>query len=101
MFAVGVASFQLLVRKLVERSEPMQILLTLGIGEMLTALAQFVFGADHRQGCIEVVESNFHRRAGVQRGGGAVVTVQGGVATGRSPLSLRLHSCGRVDRHEP
>jgi branched-chain amino acid transport system permease protein len=60
MFGIGVASFQLLVRKVVQRAEAMQILLTLGMAEILTAVAQRVFGADFRQINSEVVGINLH-----------------------------------------
>jgi branched-chain amino acid transport system permease protein len=60
MFVIGVVSFRFLVRKVVERTEAMQILLTLGMAQILTAIAQRAFGADFRQINSQLVGINLH-----------------------------------------
>jgi len=49
LFVVGVVAYQLLLRRIAERSDFMQILLTLGVSLIVSDSAQLVFGADHRQ----------------------------------------------------
>ena len=48
LFVIGVGSYQLLLRFVVERSDFMQILLTLGISLVLTGGALVVFGGDFK-----------------------------------------------------
>lgn len=60
LFVVGVASYQALLRRIAERSDFMQILLTLGVSLILTDGAQLVFGADYRQVNIPLLGVNLH-----------------------------------------
>ena len=60
LFVVGVLSYQLLLRRIAERSDFMQILLTLGVSLILTDGAQLVFGADYRQINIPLLDKNLH-----------------------------------------
>ncbi|HEU4729448.1 MAG TPA: branched-chain amino acid ABC transporter permease [Kofleriaceae bacterium] len=60
LFIVGVASYELLLRRVAERSDFMQILLTLGIALILSDGIQLVFGADFRQVNIPLLDVNFH-----------------------------------------
>jgi branched-chain amino acid transport system permease protein len=49
LFGLGVASYELLLRRVAERSDFMQILLTLGVSLIITDGVQLIFGADYRQ----------------------------------------------------
>jgi branched-chain amino acid transport system permease protein len=59
LFVVGVLTFQGLLRLVVERSEFMQILLTLGVAHIISGGALLVFGADYRQVNIPLLGVNF------------------------------------------
>src|SRR4051812_38332965 len=59
LFALGVATYQGLLRRIAERSDFMQILLTLGIGLVLSNGAQLVFGADYHQVNFPLLGKNF------------------------------------------
>jgi branched-chain amino acid transport system permease protein len=60
LFVVGVLTYQLLLRHVAERSDFMQILLTLGIGLILADGAQLVFGADYHKANIPLLEVHLH-----------------------------------------
>jgi branched-chain amino acid transport system permease protein len=60
LFVVGFLSYQLLLRRIAERSDFMQILLTLGVSLILSDGAQLVFGADYRQINIPLLDDNLH-----------------------------------------
>jgi branched-chain amino acid transport system permease protein len=59
LFVIGVVTFQVLVRRVVERSELMQILLTLGVSLIISDGALLVFGADYRQVNIPLLGVNY------------------------------------------
>lgn len=59
LFALGVAVYQGLLRRIAERSEFMQILLTLGIAQMIIGAVQWRFGGDFRQVNIPLLDINF------------------------------------------
>jgi len=60
LFAIGVLTYELLLRHIAGRSEFMQILLTLGVSLILTNGAQLGFGADYRQVNIPLLDLNLH-----------------------------------------
>src|ERR1700759_2836130 len=60
LFAVGVLAYQLLLRWVVERSDFMQILLTLGIALILSDGAQLAFGADYHKANIPLLDVHLH-----------------------------------------
>jgi branched-chain amino acid transport system permease protein len=49
LFALGLATYRLLVRRVMSASHSMQILLTAGLSFVLIGLAQVLLGADYRQ----------------------------------------------------
>ncbi|HET9620051.1 MAG TPA: branched-chain amino acid ABC transporter permease [Kofleriaceae bacterium] len=49
LFGLGVVSYRFLLRRVAERSDFMQILLTLGLSLIVTDGVQLIFGADYRQ----------------------------------------------------
>jgi branched-chain amino acid transport system permease protein len=59
LFVIGVASYQLLLRRIAERSEFMSILLTLGISLIFIDTVLLTFGADYRQVNIPLLSVNF------------------------------------------
>ena len=59
LFFIGIASYQLLLRRVAERSEFMQILLTLGISLIFIDTVLLVFGADYHQVNIPLLGVNF------------------------------------------
>jgi branched-chain amino acid transport system permease protein len=59
LFVLGVAVYQGLLRRISERSEFMQILLTLGIAQMIIGAVQRLFGGDFRQVNIPLLGVNF------------------------------------------
>jgi branched-chain amino acid transport system permease protein len=59
LFVIGVASYQLLLRRIAERSEFMSILLTLGISLIFIDAVLLAFGADYRQINIPLLGVNF------------------------------------------
>ncbi|HEX2692198.1 MAG TPA: branched-chain amino acid ABC transporter permease [Kofleriaceae bacterium] len=60
LFVIGVASYQLLLRRVAERSDFMQILLTLGISLIISDGVQLWFGADYHQISIPLLDVNIH-----------------------------------------
>jgi branched-chain amino acid transport system permease protein len=60
LFVFGVVSYQLVLRWVVERSDFMQILLTLGIALILSDGAQLAFGADYHKANIPLLDVNLH-----------------------------------------
>jgi branched-chain amino acid transport system permease protein len=60
LFALGFVVYQGVLRRIAERSEFMQILLTLGLGLILIGGAQLVFGADFHQISLPLLDVNFH-----------------------------------------
>jgi branched-chain amino acid transport system permease protein len=62
LFVIGVTTYQLLLRRIAERSEFMSILLTLGISLIFIDAVLLSFGADYRQVNIPLLSVNF--RAG-------------------------------------
>jgi branched-chain amino acid transport system permease protein len=62
LFVIGVAIYQLLLRRIAERSEFMSILLTLGISLIFIGAVLLAFGADYRQVNIPLLSVNL--RAG-------------------------------------
>jgi branched-chain amino acid transport system permease protein len=62
LFVIGVAIYQLLLRRIAERSEFMSILLTLGISLIFIGAVLLAFGADYRQVNIPLLGVNL--RAG-------------------------------------
>ena len=60
LFVVGIASYRLLLRWVAERSDFMQILLTLGVALILSDGAQLAFGADYHKANIPLLDKNLH-----------------------------------------
>jgi branched-chain amino acid transport system permease protein len=60
LFVVGFATYELLLRRVAERSDFMQILLTLGLSLIIKDGVQLVFGADYQQINIPLLDINFH-----------------------------------------
>jgi len=58
LFATGYLTYEGLLRRVVERSDFMQILLTLGISLILTDGVQLIFGADYHQINIPLLDVN-------------------------------------------
>jgi branched-chain amino acid transport system permease protein len=59
LFALGVASYHLLLRWIAERSDFMQILLTLGVSLIITDGVQLEYGADYRQVNFALLNTNW------------------------------------------
>jgi branched-chain amino acid transport system permease protein len=59
LFVLGVVIYQVLLRRIAERSEFMSILLTLGISLIFIDTVQLVFGADYRQINFPLLGVNF------------------------------------------
>ena len=60
LFVFGYVGYQLLIRPVRNQSHFMQILMTTGIGLILTDGAQLIFKADYRQTNIELINHNLH-----------------------------------------
>jgi branched-chain amino acid transport system permease protein len=60
LFVVGFATYELLLRRVAERSDFMQILLTLGLSLIIKDGVQLGFGADYQQINIPLLDINFH-----------------------------------------
>jgi branched-chain amino acid transport system permease protein len=60
LFVVGFGTYELLLRRVAERSDFMQILLTLGLSLIITDGVQLVFGADYQQISIPLLDVNIH-----------------------------------------
>ncbi|HYL91538.1 MAG TPA: branched-chain amino acid ABC transporter permease, partial [Alphaproteobacteria bacterium] len=60
LFAFGYLCYQLLIRPVRNQSHFMQILMTSGIGLILTDSAQLIFKADYRQTNIDLINRNLH-----------------------------------------
>src|SRR5215467_15758328 len=60
LFAFGYLCYQLLIRPVRNRSHFMQILMTTGIGLILTDAAQLIFHADYRQTNIALINRSVH-----------------------------------------
>jgi len=60
LFVIGLGTYQVLLRRVAERSDFMQILLTLGIALIITDGIQLGFGADYRQINIPLLGVNLH-----------------------------------------
>ena len=60
LFVIGVASYEALLRRVAERSDFMQILLTLGLSLVITGGVQLLFGADYRQVNFPLLGVNLH-----------------------------------------
>jgi branched-chain amino acid transport system permease protein len=60
LFVIGVGTYKLLLSRVVERSESMQILLTLGLSLILIDGVQLTFGADYQQISIPLLDINVH-----------------------------------------
>jgi branched-chain amino acid transport system permease protein len=60
LFVIGLATYQTLLRRVAERSDFMQILLTLGISLIITDGVQLVFGADYHQISTPLLDINIH-----------------------------------------
>ena len=60
LFVVGMSTYQMLLRRVAERSDFMQLLLTLGISLIITDGVQLVFGADYHQISIPLLDKNLH-----------------------------------------
>jgi len=60
MFGFGYVCYQLLIRPVRNRSHFMQILMTTGIGLILTDAAQLIFHADYRQTNIALINRSVH-----------------------------------------
>jgi branched-chain amino acid transport system permease protein len=58
LFVLGFVIYEALLRLIAERSDFMQILLTLGIALIITDAVQLVFGADYRQVNIPLLDVN-------------------------------------------
>jgi len=58
LFVIGYLTYEGLLRRVVERSDFMQILLTLGISLILTDGVQLIFGADYHQINIPLLDVN-------------------------------------------
>jgi branched-chain amino acid transport system permease protein len=59
LFVIGVATYQLLLRRIADRSEFMSILLTLGISLIFIDVVLLWFGADYRQVNIPLLGVNY------------------------------------------
>jgi branched-chain amino acid transport system permease protein len=60
LFALGLATYQLLVRRVMTASHSMQILLTAGLSFVFIGLAQVLLGADYRQLNLPLASQNDH-----------------------------------------
>jgi branched-chain amino acid transport system permease protein len=60
LFVVGFATYEALLRRVAERSDFMQILLTLGLSLIIKDGVQLVFGADYQQINIPLLDINLH-----------------------------------------
>lgn len=60
LFVIGFGTYELLMRRIAERSDFMQILLTLGLSLIITDGVQLVFGADYQQISIPLLDINVH-----------------------------------------
>jgi branched-chain amino acid transport system permease protein len=60
LFVLGFVLYEVLLRRIAERSDFMQILLTLGISLILIDGIQLVFGADYHQVNIPLLDKNYH-----------------------------------------
>ena len=60
LFLFGYLVYKLLIQPIRNRSDFMQILMTIGIDLILIDLAQLVFGADYRQTSIDLVNRSVH-----------------------------------------
>jgi branched-chain amino acid transport system permease protein len=60
LFVIGFASYELLLRRIAERSDFMQILLTLGLSLIITDGIQLGFGADYHQISFALLDKNIH-----------------------------------------
>src|SRR4029077_6468096 len=60
LFVFGYVSYQFLIRPVPNQSHFMQILMTTGIGLILTDGAQLIFKADYRQTNIELINHSVH-----------------------------------------
>jgi len=60
LFVFGYAGYQFLIKPVRNQSHFMQILMTTGIGLILTDGAQLIFKADYRQTNIELINHNLH-----------------------------------------
>lgn len=59
LFGLGVVSYEALLRRIAERSDFMQILLTLGVSLIITDGVQLIFGADYRQVNFALLSTNW------------------------------------------
>ena len=60
LFVIGVGTYELLLRRIAERSDFMQILLTLGMSLIIKDGVQLIFGADFQQINIPLLDVNIH-----------------------------------------
>src|ERR1041384_6172011 len=60
LFVIGVGTYKLLLSRVVERSESMQILLPPGLSLILIDGVQLTFGADYQQISIPLLDINVH-----------------------------------------
>jgi branched-chain amino acid transport system permease protein len=60
LFVIGVGAYKLLLRRVVERSDSMQILLTLGLSLIIIDGVQLIFGADYQQINLPLRDINVH-----------------------------------------
>jgi branched-chain amino acid transport system permease protein len=60
LFGLGNATYELLLRRIADRSDFMQILLTLGISLILIDGVQLIFGADYRSIYFPLRDTNVH-----------------------------------------
>jgi branched-chain amino acid transport system permease protein len=60
LFVIGVGTYEVLLRRVAERSHFMQILLTLGLSLIITDGVQLVFGADYHQINLPLRDINVH-----------------------------------------
>ena len=60
LFVIGTATYEVLIRRVAERSDFMQILLTLGVALIITDGVQLWFGADYHQLSIPLLDINYH-----------------------------------------
>jgi len=60
LFVIGFFCYELLLRRIAERSDFMQLLLTLGLSLIISDGVQLVFGADYHQVNIPLLDINIH-----------------------------------------
>jgi branched-chain amino acid transport system permease protein len=74
LFTLGVGTFQLLIRRVVERSEFMQILLTLGVSLIISNTVLLIFTGDFKQVNLPLKQINYHLGARISLNGAELLS---------------------------